>query len=495
MELIDSMLLGFQVVMEWKALLVIVVGVIFGILAGAMPGLSPSTAVALLVPFSYTMNPNLALILLTSIYLATNYGGSITAVLINTPGTPAAAVTSIDGYPLTRQGKAGKGLGTALVASTVGGAIGILILILFAVPLARVAIKFSSADYFALALFGLATVASMGRGNIFKALLAILFGLLIKTVGIDPISGVSRFTFGTDMLYDGFTLIPALIGLFAVSVVFDKVEHWTGLSRQLEKIDNKLPSLKEFINIKGTILRSSVIGTIIGVFPGAGSTIASFISYDVAKRTSKEPELFGEGSLEGVAAAEGANSSSVGGALVPLLALGIPGSATDAVLLGAFMLHDLVPGPLLFKNNPDLVYGIFAALIVANIVLLFLGLYGNRFFIKVVSVPDGILYPFILVIAIIGSYAVYTSMLDVAACIGFGIVGWIFKRYGYPVAPVVLGIVLGKMIEENYRRAIMMDGYMVFVRDKLALVVLLLAILSFIYPLFKQWLQQKIRSR
>jgi len=495
MELIDSMLLGFSVVMEWKAILVIVVGVIFGILAGAMPGLSPSTAVALLVPFSYTMSPNLALILLTSIYLATNYGGSITAVLINTPGTPAAAVTAIDGYPLTQQGKAGKGLGTALVASTVGGAIGILILILFAVPLARVAIKFSSADYFALALFGLATVASMGRGNIIKALLAILFGLLIKTVGIDPISGVSRFTFGTDMLYDGFTLIPALIGLFAVSVVFDKVEHWTGLSRQLDKIDNKLPSLKEFIKIKGTILWSSVIGTIIGIFPGAGSTIASFISYDVAKRTSKEPELFGEGSLEGVAAAEGANSSSVGGALVPLLALGIPGSATDAVLLGAFMLHDLVPGPLLFKNNPDLVYGIFAALICANIVLLFLGLYGNRFFIRVVSVPDGVLYPFILVIAIIGSYAVYTSMLDVAACIGFGVLGWIFKRYGYPVAPVVLGIVLGKMIEENYRRAIMMDGYMVFIKDKLAFIVLLLAILSFIYPMFKQWLQRKIKSR
>jgi putative tricarboxylic transport membrane protein len=231
MEFIENLTMGFSVIMGWKPILVVVAGVIVGILAGAMPGLSPSTAVALLVPFSYTMSPNLALILLTSIYLATNYGGSITAVLINTPGTPAAAVTAIDGYPLTQQGKAGKGLGTALVASTVGGVIGIVILILFAVPLAKVAIKFSSADYFALALFGLATVASMGRGNILKALIAILFGLLIKTIGIDPISGVSRFTFGSDMLYDGFTLIPALIGLFAVSVVFEKVEHWSGLSR------------------------------------------------------------------------------------------------------------------------------------------------------------------------------------------------------------------------------------------------------------------------
>ena len=491
MDLLDSLLIGFASLAGWKPMLAIVVGVIFGILAGAMPGLSPSTAVALLVPFSYTMSPGLALILLTSIYIATNYGGSITAVLINTPGTPAAAVTAFDGYPLTQQGKAGKGLGTALVASTIGGAVGVAILILFAVPLARIALKFSPADYFALALFGLATVASMGMGNILKALIAILFGLLIKTVGIDSISGFSRFTFGSDVLYDGFTLIPALIGLFAVSVVFEKVERWTGLSRTLDKIDNKLPSFKEFMEIKGTIIRSSIIGTIIGIFPGAGATIASFISYDIAKRSSKEPEKFGKGCLEGVAAAEAANSSSVGGALVPLLALGIPGSATDAVLLGAFMLHDLVPGPLLFRDNPDIVYGIFSALIVANIFMLFMGLYGNRLFIKVVSVPDGILYPMILAIAIIGSFAVKGSMFDVAACIGFGVVGWIFKRYGYPVAPVVLGIVLGTMVEDNYRRAVMMGGYTIFLKDKLALTMLMLALLSFIYPLFKQLRERK----
>lgn len=491
MDLFHSLILGFSALAGWKPLLIIVAGVIFGILAGAMPGLSPSTAVALLVPFSYTMSPGLALILLTSIYIATNYGGSITAVLINTPGTPSAAVTAMDGYPLTQQGKAGKGLGTALVASTIGGAVGVAILILFAVPLARVALKFSPADYFALALFGLATVASMGRGNILKALVAILFGLLVKTIGIDSISGISRFTFGSDILYDGFTLIPALIGLFAVSVVFEKVEKWTGLTRTLENVDSKLPTFKEFMKIKGTILRSSIVGTIIGIFPGAGATIAAFISYDIAKRASKEPEMFGKGSLEGVAAAEGANSSSVGGALVPLLALGIPGSATDAVLLGAFMLHDLVPGPLLFRDNPEIVYGIFSALIVANLIMLFLGLYGNRMFIKVVSVPDGILYPMILVIAVIGSFAVKSSMFDVAACLGFGVIGWIFKRYGYPVAPVVLGIVLGTMVEDNFRRAVMMGGYTIFLKDKLAFIMLLLASLSFVYPLFKQWRERR----
>ena len=495
MELFDSVMMGFGTIAGWKPILVIFIGVIVGILAGAMPGLSPSTAVALLVPFSYTMEPALALILLTSIYIASNYGGSITAVLINTPGTPSAAVTSIDGYPLTQQGKAGKGLGVALVASTIGGAIGVMILILFAVPLAKLALKFSPADYFALALFGLATVASMGRGNVLKALVAILFGLLVKTIGIDPISGVSRFTFGSDMLYDGFTLIPALIGLFAVSVVFAKIETWTGIGKNLDEIDNKLPTFGEFWKIKMTILKSSVIGTIIGIFPGAGATIAAFISYDVAKRTSSEPEKFGKGSLEGVAASEGANSSSVGGALVPLLALGIPGSATDAVLLGAFMLHDLVPGPLLFRDNPDIVYGIFAALIVANIAILIVGLYGNKFFIKVVTVPEALLYPMILTIAIIGSFAVNGSLFDVAACLVFGFVGWIFKRYGYPVAPIVLGIVLGSMVEENFRRAVIMDGYGAFFRDKLSLVVLILAFLSFAYPLVKQLLERRKKAR
>ncbi len=495
MELLESFSLGFSVLLGWKPILVIVAGVIVGILAGAMPGLSPSTAVALLVPFSYTMSPTLALILLTSIYIASNYGGSITAVLINTPGTPSAAVTAMDGYPLTRKGQAGKGLGVALVASTVGGAIGVAILILFAVPLARLALKFSPADYCALALFGLATVASMSRGNVLKSLVAILFGLMIKNIGIDPISGVERFTFGSDQLYDGFTLIPALIGLFAVSVVFAKMESWTGVPRIMEKVDNKLPSLKEFIKIKMTILRSSVIGTVIGIFPGAGATIAAFISYDMAKMASKTPEEFGNGSLGGVAAAEAANSSSVGGALVPLLALGIPGSATDAVLLGAFMLHDLVPGPMLFQDHPDIVYGIFSALIVANIIMLVIGIYGNRFFIKVVSVPEAIMYPLILAIAVIGSFAVSGSLFDVAACIGFGVIGWLFKRYGFPVAPIVLGIVLGKMVEENFRRAVMMDGYSIFYTDKLAFIVLIISFLSFVWPLYKSWKHHKTRQQ
>jgi putative tricarboxylic transport membrane protein len=485
MDLFGNLGAAFIALLDWQVMLVMVVGVILGILGGAMPGISPSTAVALMVPFSYTMDARLAFILLVAIYQAANYGGSITAVLINTPGTPAAAATCFDGYPLTQQGKAGKGLGTALVGSCIGGMFGAIILIFFCVPLARAALKFSPAAYFGLAIFGLATVASLGGGNVLKAFVAVLIGLLIKTIGLDPIAGVYRFTFGSDLLYDGFAVIPALMGLFAMSVVFEKVETWTGLNRTMDKFDSKLPSLKEFWEIRGCILRSSIIGTIIGIFPGAGATIASFISYDVAKRTSKEPEKFGKGALEGVAASEAANSSSVGGALIPLLALGIPGSATDAVLIGAFILHDLVPGPLLFRDHPAIVYGILASLVVANLLVMVIGLYGNKAFIKMVSVSDTVLYPFIMVVALIGTYSVNSSLFDVGSCIGFGILGWILKRYGYPPAPVVLGIVLGKLIEYSFRRGVIMGGYTVFYTDTLAFIVLLLAMLSFSYPLIR----------
>ncbi|MDI7258585.1 MAG: tripartite tricarboxylate transporter permease [Thermodesulfobacteriota bacterium] len=483
MELFNNLASAFVALLSWQSILVMVVGVILGILGGAMPGISPSTAVALLVPFSFTMDARLALIMLVAIYQAANYGGAITAVLINTPGTPSTAATCFDGYPLTQQGKAGKALGIALLGSCVGGIVAAIILILFCVPLARVALKFSPAAYFGLAIFGLATVASLGGGNIIKAIVAVLIGLLIKTIGLDPIAGINRFTFGSELLYDGFALIPALLGLFAVSAVFEQFEKWTGLDRKLEKVDSMLPSFKETWKLKRVYLQSSIIGTIVGIFPGAGATIASFISYDVAKRTSKEPEKFGKGSLEGLAAPETADSSSVGGALIPLLALGIPGSATDAVLIGAFILHDLVPGPLLFRDHPGIVYGIFASLLVVNILVYLIGLYGNRAFIKMVCVSDAVLYPLILVVALIGTYSVNNSLFDMGACIGFGFVGWILKRYGYPVAPVVLGIVLGKLIEYSFRRGVIMGGYTVFFTDKLAFVVLLLATLSLSYPL------------
>jgi len=495
MEILDSLAFGFGTLLGWQPILIIIAGVVVGIIVGAMPGLSPSTGVALLVPFSYTMSPALAVILLVSIYISSNYGGSITAVLINTPGTPAAAATAIDGFPLTLKGQAGKGLGMSLIASTVGGVFGTIILIAFAVPLARLAIGFHPADYFALAIFGLTTVGSLGGGNVAKAMVAVLVGLLINTVGLDPISGVSRFTFGADALYDGFSLIPALIGLFALSVVFTAFEKGKLKKRQVSTAGGKFPTWAETWKTKFTIARSSVLGTIIGIFPGAGATIASFISYNLAQRTSKTPDEFGKGAIDGIAASEAANSSSVGGALIPLLALGIPGSATDAVLIGALQLHDITPGPLLFESNPEIVYGIFASLIVANVAMLALGLFGVRYFAKVVEVPPAVLYPMILAISLIGSFAVRSSFFDVGACFAFGVIGWIFKRYGYPVAPIVLGIVLGGLLEANFRRAVMMDGPMVFFTQPLSAVMLTIAAALFLWPVYKSLKKRRNRAQ
>ena len=492
MELLTNLIEGFGYLAGWQPIVAIIVGVILGIIAGAMPGLSPSMGVALLVPFTYKMSPQIALILLVSIYIAANYGGSITAVTINTPGTPSAVVTSFDGYPLTLKGKPGVALGTSLISSTVGGIIGTIILIFFSVPLARLAVRLHPAEYFALAMFGLTTVASLGGRNWAKAFIAALFGLLINTIGIDPISGVSRFTFGMIRLFDGFALIPALIGLFALSEVFLRLEEHKFDKEKVGKFKKEeWPSIKDYWKLKVCILRSSIMGTLIGIFPGAGATIAAFLSYDVARRTSKNPESFGKGNPEGVAAAEAANSSSVGGALVPLLALGIPGSATTAVLIGALMIHDLNPGPLLFTERPDIIYSLFASLLIANGVMLFLGLWGSRLWIKVTSVPKNLLYPMILTVSIIGSFAVNYSFFDVASCLGFGVIGWILRRYGFPVAPIVLGIVLGKLAEENFRRAVIMGGYQIFFTRPGSLILLLVAVASLSYPLYKTFKEKK----
>ena len=469
-------------------MLAIMAGVVIGILGGAMPGISPSMAVAMLLPFTFGMSPTMGLVTLCAIYLASNYGGSITAVTINTPGTPSAVVTAFDGYPLAKSGRAGYGLGFSLVASVVGGFVGIIILVCFSSPLAEVALKFWPAEYFALAILGLTTVASLGGGKWLESLIAVIFGLLINTVGLDHVSGASRFTFGALKLYDGFSLVPALIGLFALSEVFANVEE--GNFAPFKSVDANIsewPSLRTYWAHKWGMIRGGIIGTIIGIFPGAGGTIASFIAYDVAKRCSKHPEEFGHGSLEGVVAAESSNSSSVGGALVPLLTLGIPGSASTAVLIGALMVHELRPGPELFTKNPEIVYTLFASLFVANIVLLILGALGSRLWIKVTKVPKSVLYPMIFAFSIIGSYAVRSSVFDVGVCVAFGLIGWVLEKYNYPSSPIVLGLVLGTLLETNLQMTLVMDGPAMFFKRPLSAVLLLLSALSLAVPAYRDF--------
>jgi len=445
-------------------------------------------AVALLLPFTFGMSPAMGLVMLCAIYLAANYGGSVTAVMINTPGTPSAVVTAFDGYPLTRKGQAGTALGISLIASVVGGFVGIAILVLFSAPLARFALKFWPAEYFALAILGLSTIASLGGGRWLESFIAVLLGLLLNTIGLDPLSGVSRYTFDVLRLYDGFSFIPVLIGLFALSEVFSGIESGE-IGRPPAAPDKERspwPTLRDYLKLKFSMLRAGVLGTVIGIFPGAGGTIASFIAYDVEKRLSKNPAEFGQGAPAGVAAAEASNSASVGGALVPLLTLGIPGSSSAAVLIGALMIHNLQPGPELFTKHPEIVNTLFSSLLVANVFILVLGLLGARLWIKAALIPKRLLYPLIFAFSFIGSYAVRSSVFDVGVCLVFGLVGWLLSRAKFPVSPVVLGMILGTMIEKNLRATLMMGGFSLFVQRPLSLTLLLLALASVAVPALRE---------
>ncbi|MCA9732269.1 MAG: tripartite tricarboxylate transporter permease [Deferribacteres bacterium] len=486
MEIFAELLNGFQLISHFTPLLIIAAGIVMGILVGVMPGLSPAMGVALLVPFSYGMEPLNALILLASVYAAANYGGTITAIAINTPGTPSAIVSTFDGYPLTKQGQPGRALGTSVVASTVGGLFGTLILIFFSVPLAQAALHFGPAEYFALAVFGLTIISSLSQGNWIKAFIATLIGLFLNTIGMDPFTGYMRFTFDVPELADGFNFIPALIGLFALSEIFLSMEKSQTVQSSLKKVSGKMPNVRELWGLKRNIAQSSIIGTLIGVVPGAGATIAAFIAYNEARRMSKTPELFGKGALDGVAASGAATSGSVGGALVPLLTLGIPGSASTAVLIGALMLHGLTPGPELFKDNAPVVYGLFASLFFGYAIMFIVGYMGNQLWMKIISAPKAVLNPIILAIAFIGSYAVGNSMFDVWSCLGFGILGWILRRYDFPTAPVILGLILGFLAETNFRRALLMGNATIFFTRPISLIMLILALLSLTYPFIKQ---------
>ena len=485
-DILGLMSQGFQSLLGGTPLILILLGVSIGIMGGAIPGISPSMAVALLLPMTYSMSPVLALVLLMGIYIGANYGGSITAVSLNTPGTPSAAVTSFDGYPLAKSGRGGEAMGISLWASVIGGLIGTLILIFCAVPLAKVALKFWPSEYFALCILGLTTVATLGGKNWQKALVAVIFGLLLDTMGTDPVLGVKRFTFGVTRLYDGVSMIPVLIGLFALGEVFNNLENYKFSKEKREQITYDFPPIKYYWKLRLSILRSGVLGCLIGIFPGAGGTIASFLAYDVEKRSSKHPELFGKGAPEGVVAAEASNSASVGGAMVPLLSLGIPGSSTAAVLMGALMIHNLSPGPELFTKNAPLVYTLFASMFVANLFMLLIGIFGSKLWVRVTDLPKTLLYPLIFTFSILGSYSVSKSMFDVGVCLVFGVIGWLLKRYDYPAAPVVLGLVLGRLMELNFSQALMVGGVQSFYTRPLTLILLAISIIAIAYPVIAE---------
>lgn len=454
----DLMLSSYGAVFTPGILLMICVGTTAGIVIGALPGLTATMGVALLVPLTFGRAPLESISMLIGIYCGAMYGGSISAILIRTPGTPAAAATVLEGYPMAKRGEAGRAMSMALFASFFGGVVGVVIMTFASPFISNIALEFGPVEYFSLAIFGLSVIVSISGRSLVKGAISAFFGLLIASIGFDPISGFPRFTFGMMEMMEGPPFIPTLIGLFAVSEVFNEVQK-TGQIQQIKaKIDRYLPSWTDIKSTFKTLVRSSLIGTGIGAIPGAGGDIAAFVSYGEAKRASKNPERFGTGEIDGLAASESANNACSGGAMIPLLSLGVPGDAVTAVLLGAFVVQGLQPGPMLYKEHMDFVYQIFASMLLAQIAMQFIGMAGIRVFAKVILVDRAVLTPSIFVLSMVGAYAMRSNIFDVYTTLAFGILGYLMMRYDYPVSPILLALILGPMAESNLRRALVISG-------------------------------------
>lgn len=486
----DSLLSALTSLASFAVIAAAFGGVMWGIFGGALPGISPSIAMALLLPFTIGMDATTALVLLASVYVGAEYGGSIPAILIRTPGTNSASATVTDGYAMAQQGRAGEALGISLISGLWGGLFGLVVLVLATEPLAQIALAFTPAAYFSLGILGLSVIAGLSGGSLLKGLIAALIGLVIAFIGSDPVSGVSRFTFGSADLLGGIKPILIMVGLFAVTEMLVQITEpaWAKANKSEAKL--KLPNWAMSKRLAKPQAIGAVIGTVEGVTPGAGGTIAAFMAYSEARRWSKKPEEFGHGSPEGIAAPECANNVVTATALVPLLSLGIPGSNSAAILLGGFLIHGLQPGPMLFTKAPEVVYGLYGGLLIANIAMLLLGLVILGPCIWLVNRPKPYLIAAILALVMSGVYAIHQSVFDIFLVVGVGVFGYLLRLLKVPVLPLVLGLVLGYMVESNYRRSLVISGgdAMIFLSDKVSLTLLVLAALLTAYTLWKEFL-------
>ena len=497
----DMVVQVFQMMTEWGSLVGLFIGVVGGMIIGALPGFSASMGVALLIPVTYGMSPVAGLVMLVSVYTSAIYGGSITATLCHTPGTPASAATAIDGYKLTQQGRGMEAVGVCTVASAIGGSVGALALLFLSPPLGRFSLQFSSLEYFMLAIFGVTIIASLAGESIVKGLFSGILGLFLGTVGLDAITGAPRFTFGSIQLEDGIQFVPALIGMFSISQVMIIAEdiykgRSTILADEAEMQGRILPPWGEFKTLLPTIGRSSILGTIIGIIPAAGAGVSSWVCYSLGKRFSKHPELFGNGSFEGVASSESGNNAATGGALVPLITLGLPGSAVAAILLGGMLMHGLVPGASMFTEKAAITYTIIVGFLLANILMGIIGLLIARYVARVSTIPMGVLGPLVVALSTIGTYAIRNNMFDVYVMLGFGALGYLLRKTGFATAPLVLGMVLGEIVESNWRRALILSRgnmFAYFLSRPISLVLLALVILSMFSPIIMNYVNRKSR--
>ena len=486
METFDHILNGFAVCLQPTNLLFTFVGVLLGTIIGVLPGIGSAAGIALLLPATFGMDPTAALIMICGIFYGAKYGGSTAAVLIRTPGDASSVMTSLDGYEMARKGRAGAALAIAAIGSFIAGSMGVVALTVFAVPLSSAALKFGPAEYFMLLLFAMTCVSSLAGKSLGKGILSAGLGLMLATVGIDLQSGQQRYVMGIIELQDGVNFIIVSVGMFAVAQVLRGLESiYRGDAAQAMKINGPLwLTREEWRRSIGPVWRGGIIGFLIGILPGAGGTISAIMSYVTERRLSKNPESFGKGAIEGVAGPEAANNADTAGAMVPLLTLGVPGGSTTAVLLGAFIMFGLQPGPLLFQERPDLVWGIVDSMYIGNLILLILNLPLIALFTRLLYIPNGLLYPLILTISVIGAFAVNLSTFDLYIMLIFGLLGYVFEKLEIPIPPLLLSLVLGEMMEQSFRRALTISNgdATVFVGSQICVVLLIMSVISLLGP-------------
>lgn len=493
----DGILMGLQYLVQPFNLFVLLAATLVGFLGGALPGISGTMLVILFLPLSYGMDAIPAFILLTTVYVASVFSGLVSAILFRTPGTPEAVATVFDGYPMAQKGKPGQALGIGILCSALGGIIGSIFLIFLTPLLSSLALRFSSPEYFALAVMGLTVVVSLGAKDLTKGFIGVGFGLFLATIGMDPLTGAERFTFGNTSLLTGVNLIPVITGLFAISEVLRKSKEDNTIQQTISKFKTKIFDRKIIKQIKGTIARSSLIGVFIGILPGIGATTAAMVSYSEAMRFSKHPEKFGTGIPEGIAAPETANNAAAVGTIIPLLALGIPGGASTAVLLGAFVMHGLQPGPMLIQQAPDVVYTIFMAMLSVNLLIILLSKPFIRVFSKILKIRYYILGPAIVMLCVIGVYSVSNSIAAIWIMLLFGVIGYYLDKIKFPVATIILGLVLGPLAESELRRSLEMSNgnYGIFFNRPISAVLLAVAGFALVYVFVNRFMKKKAKTQ
>ncbi|MGQ9695880.1 MAG: tripartite tricarboxylate transporter permease [Thermodesulfobacteriota bacterium] len=495
MDLGDYLSIGFSVALNPFNLFYCFMGVFIGTLIGVLPGIGPVGAMSLLLPTTFKSTPESAIIMLAGIYYGAMYGGSTTSILVNIPGEAASVVTCLDGYQMARQGRAGPALGIAAFGSFIAGTTSIMGLMILAPPLSKIALKFGPPEYFTLMVLGLTILTYLAHGSMLKALLMAAVGIVLGLVGLDSINAQPRLTFGTLELMDGIGLVPLVMGLFGISEVLLNVEQEIRREIFETKIKSLLPTYKDWLEAKGAIARGSVLGFFLGILPGGGAVISSFLSYAVEKKISRHPEHFGKGAIAGVAGPESANNAATGGAFIPLMTLGIPPNVVMAMLLGAFMIHGVQPGPLMIKQNPGLFWGVVTSMYIGNLMLLVLNLPLIGLWIQVLKVPYRILFPLILLFCLIGVYSVNNTIFDIYLMLIFGIFGYLMKKFDYEGAPLVLAFVLGPLLENNLRKSLIMSqgDFSIFLDRPLAAISLVIAFILLISPLIP-WLRSKRKA-